>query len=60
MSNHGPENWGFWQMKRTNPCDKIHPINLRLKSSISGIFRTDIYRFVWNIKGVTPSLRGVN
>ena len=49
MSNHGPEKWGFWQIKRVTSSAWIHTINLRLKSSISGIFRTDIYSFVWNI-----------
>ena len=46
LSNRIPEKWGFWQIKRVNSSAWIHPINLRLKSSISGIFRIDIYRIV--------------
>ena len=25
MSNHGPGRYGFHQIKRANPCDRIHP-----------------------------------
>jgi hypothetical protein len=25
MSNHGPDRCGFHQIKRANPCDRIHP-----------------------------------
>ncbi len=45
------EKWGFWLIKRANSSAWIHSINLRLKSIISGIFRTDMYRIVWNISG---------
>ncbi len=45
-----PKSEAFDQ-KKVNSFAWIHPINLRLKSSISGIFRTDIYSFVWNTSG---------
>ncbi len=33
---------GFWWIKRANSSAWIHPINLWFKSSIAGVFRTDI------------------
>ncbi len=47
QKKRGPEKWGFSEIKRANSSAWIHLINLRLKSDISGIFRTDIYSFVW-------------
>jgi hypothetical protein len=40
--------------KRGKSMGSIHPFNLRLKSSISGIFRADIYSFVWRV----PDIKG--
>ena len=49
VSNRMPEICGFEAIKWANPQAQTHPINLWLKLSITGIFRTDIYRFVYSI-----------